>query len=151
MLRLGPDHDDGQRWTTPSIARVEADMLRAANRPDERAWFREEAVEAALQEATHLAVEQQNAVRLAANPNGISIVEAGAGTGKTTAAQAIRDSAGRSGLTVIGLAPSWVAANELGRSIGVPAQAIAKWRHDRARGVAPALTSGRCCWWTRRA
>ena len=139
LLRLGPNQQDGRRWTTTSIATVEAAMLRAANRPAERSWFTEAAVKAALEEAPQLSVEQRDAVRLAAGPNGISIIEAGAGTGKTTAAQAIRDAAAHSGLTVIGLAPSWAAANELGQSIGVPAQAIAKWRYDRERGTAPAL------------
>src|SRR5204863_80424 len=39
------------------------------------------------------------------------------------------------GMRVIGLAPSWVAADELGRSTGIPTQAIARWRHDRARAT----------------
>lgn len=139
LLRLGDEARDGQIWTTPSIATVEAAMLRAANRPIERQWFKPDAVEFALRAAAHLAEEQQKAVRLAASQDGISIIEAGAGTGKTTAAKAIRDAADRSGLKVVGLSPSWVAANELGRSIGVGAQAIAKWRTDREHGLAPAL------------
>ncbi|MDX7951245.1 MobF family relaxase [Lichenihabitans sp. Uapishka_5] len=139
LLRLGDEAQDGQAWTTPTIANIEAAMLRAANRPAERQWFKPDAVEFALRAAAHLAEEQQKAVRLAASQDGISIIEAGAGTGKTTAAKAIRDAADRSGLRVVGLSPSWVAANELSRSIGVEAQAIAKWRTDREHGSAPAL------------
>lgn len=142
LLRLGERTPDAQIWTTPAIAKAEAAMLQAANRPAERTWFSHEAVEAALKAAPHLAPEQQEVVRAVASQDGISIIEAGAGTGKTTAAKAIRDAADRSGLRVVGLSPSWVAANELGQSIGVPAQAIAKWRSGREHGSAPALDPG---------
>ncbi|PZP66059.1 ATP-dependent DNA helicase [Methylorubrum populi] len=67
-------------------------------------------------------------------PAAVSVLEAGAGTGKTTTARALGEIAVRSGLRVIGLAPSWVAADELSTSIGIPAQAIARWRHDQTRG-----------------
>ncbi len=38
---------------------------------------------------------------------------------------------------MIGLAPSWVAADELGRSTGIPAQAIARWRQDQTQAAGP--------------
>ena len=142
LLRLGPERDDARRWTTPSIAAVEAAMLRAANRPAERQWITEPGLDAALGRAPHLADEQRDAVRRAASPDGISVIEAGAGTGKTTAARAIADAARASGLKVVGLAPSWVAADELGKSVGIDAQAIAKWRADDRRGRAAALDAG---------
>lgn len=72
-------------------------------------------------------------MRAVAGPDGVSILEAGAGTGKTTTARALVETALISRLRVIGLAPSWVAADELARSTGIPAQAIARWRHDQAR------------------
>ena len=139
LLRLGPERGDGRRWTTPSIAAVEAAMLRAANRPAERQWIREPGLNAALGRATHLSEEQREAVRRAASPDGISVIEAGAGTGKTTAARAIADAARASGLKVVGLAPSWVAADELRKSVGIDAQAIAKWRFDDRQGRATVL------------
>lgn len=139
LHRLGADPEGAQRWTTPAIAKVEAAMLRAANRPSERSWFNQQAVEDALAVAPHLSAEQREAVWLAASTDGISIIEAGAGTGKTTAANAVREAAHRSGLDVIGLAPSWVAANELSQSMGIPAQAVAKWRSDREHGTAAVL------------
>ncbi|RYC30279.1 conjugal transfer protein [Lichenibacterium minor] len=139
LLRLGPERDDGRRWTTPSIARVEAAMLRSVNRPAERSWITEPAVALALERARHLSDEQRDAVRRAASLDGVSIIEAGAGTGKTTAARAIADAAQASGLKVVGLAPSWVAADELAKSVGIEAQAIAKWRHDREHGRAAPL------------
>ena len=141
LLRLGPERDDGRRWSTPSVAAVEAAMLRAANRPAERQWITEPGLDAALARAPHLAEEQRDAVRRAASPHGISVIEAGAGTGKTTAARAIADAARASGLKVVGLAPSWVAADELAKSVGIDAQAIAKWRADDRRGRAAALNA----------
>lgn len=124
-------------WTSPGIATCEAAMLRAADRPLERTWITPEAVEDALEHAPHLSAEQGEAVRHAAGPDGVSLLQAGAGTGKTTTAAALVAAARGSGLRVIGLAPSWVAADELGRSTGIPAQAIARWRHDRTLTAGP--------------
>ena len=126
-------------WTTPAVAACEAAMLRAADRPQERDWFTTDALAGALERAAHLTLEQREAVRLAARSDGVSIIEAGAGTGKTTLARALVDAAQQSGLRVIGLAPSWVAADELARSTGIGAAAIARWRHDYANGVAHVL------------
>ena len=122
-------------WTSPGIAACEAAMLRAADRPLERTWIAPEAVAAALARDTRLSAEQAEAVRHAAGPDGVSLLEAGAGTGKTTTAAVLVAAAHDSRMRVIGLAPSWVAAEELGRSTGIPAQAIARWRHDRARAT----------------
>jgi conjugative relaxase-like TrwC/TraI family protein len=129
LLRLSADC-----WTTPAIAACEAAMLRAADRPQEREWFSADAVASALGNATYLTAEQNETVRQAARSDGVSIVEAGAGTGKTTLARVLVDAARQSGLRVIGLAPSWVAADELSASTGVKAIAIARWRHDHAQG-----------------
>lgn len=112
-------------------------MLRAAERPHERLWIAPAAVEAALAAASHLSPEQGEAVRHAAGSDGVSLCEAGAGTGKTTIAKALVDCAIRSHLKVIGLAPSWVAADELAASTGIPAQAIARWRHAQAQAANP--------------
>lgn len=138
LLRLD-DEARPQRWTTPAIAACEAAMLRAAERPDERDWLAEAAVDAALTAAPHLSGEQRDAVRSVATRDGVVLIEAGAGTGKTTTAQALVDAAHRSGLKVVGLSPSWVAADELAASTGIAAQAIARWRHDRAHGGGPPL------------
>jgi len=124
-------------WTSPGIAVCEAAMLRAADRLLERTWITPEAVEGALARAPHLSPEQGDAVRHAAGRDGVSLLQAGAGTGKTTTAAALVAAARGSGLRVIGLAPSWVAADELGRSTGIPAQAIARWRQDRTQAADP--------------
>lgn len=112
-------------------------MLRAADRPQERAWIAPAAVEAALARAAHLSSEQGEAVRHAAGSDGVAILEAGAGTGKTTTAKALVEAALASNLRVIGLAPSWVAADELSAATGIPVQALARWRHEQSRQPEP--------------
>ena len=129
-------------WTSPGIAACEAAMLRAADRPLERVWIAPEAVAAALAQADYLSPEQGEAVSHAANADGVSLLQAGAGTGKTTMAAALVAAAHGAKLRVIGLAPSWVAADELARSTGIPAQAIARWRHDQVRATAPDASPG---------
>src|SRR6202040_2322707 len=70
------------------------------------------------------------------SPDPTTILEAGAGTGKTTLIAGLVDAARRSsgGLKILGLAPSWVAAGELFRSTGIEAIAIARFRHELASG-----------------
>ncbi|MBK3404229.1 relaxase domain-containing protein [Methylorubrum populi] len=127
-------------WTSPGIAACEAALLRTAERPGERIWITPEAVAAALAAAPHLSAEQAEAVRQVAGSDGVSILEAGAGTGKTTTAQALVLAATRSKLRVIGLAPSWVAADELAHSAQISVQAIARWRYAFAREQAETRT-----------
>ena len=138
LLRL-PGTDASPRWTTPALASVEAALLRAADRPDVPSRIDAEVLATALAAAPELSAEQRAAVEHAAAPGGVAVIEAGAGTGKTTIARVLVDAARRSGLKVRGLAPSWVAADELRASTAIPAQAIARWRHDLARGQSPAL------------
>ncbi|APX85912.1 conjugal transfer protein [Methylorubrum extorquens] len=139
LVRLSPS--DGQTcWTTPGIAAAEAALLRAADRPHAGSRFRPEALTAAIEAAPELSAEQREAVLHVAGSaaTGVNVLEAGAGTGKTTTARVVVEAARASGLTVIGLAPSWVAAKELAASTGIETFAIAKWRHDLQHGrIAP--------------
>ncbi|MCE4225958.1 relaxase domain-containing protein [Methylobacterium sp. C25] len=128
-------------WTTPGIAAAEAALLRAADRREAAPRFLPEAVLSAVEAAPQLSTEQREAVFHVTGPSagGVSVLEAGAGTGKTTTAQVIVEAARSSGLTVVGLAPSWTAADELKASTGIESFAIAKWRHDLQHGRLPPL------------
>jgi ATP-dependent exoDNAse (exonuclease V) alpha subunit len=53
--------------------------------------------------------------------------------------QALVEAAQRSGLKILGLTPTWVAADELSKSCGIEACAIAKWRYDIERGIGSAI------------
>jgi conjugative relaxase-like TrwC/TraI family protein len=133
-LQRLPGTETVPRWTTPTLASVEAALLRAADRPEVPSRIEAQALAAAFAAAPELSAEQRAAVEYAAAPGGVAVIEAGAGTGKTTIARVLVDAAMRCGLKVQGLAPSWVAADELGASTAIPVQAIARWRHDLARG-----------------
>ena len=125
----------GQHWTTAAIAAEEAKLLRLVQERQRGSWFRPDAIEAALQAAPYLSDEQRGAIRHATSCEPTCILEAGAGTGKTTLMLGVVDAARKSGLrSIIGLAPSWVAADELARSAGIEAMAIARFRHEIATG-----------------
>jgi len=134
LLRLSADC-----WTTPAIAACEAAMLRAAHRPQEREWFEQDVLAATIGQAEHLSSEQREAVLQAARTDGVTVIEAGAGTGKTTLARVIVDAARASGLKVIGLAPSWIAADELSKSTRIESAAISRWRYDYERAASAQL------------
>jgi hypothetical protein len=128
-------------WTSPIIAEKEASLLRSADRHHEREWLDPDHVTNAIVQAEHLSEEQAAAIRLACGRDGVTICEAAAGTGKTTLARVIVKAAHHSGLEILGLAPTWVAADELSRSTKISSQSIAKWRFDNRRGDTKALTS----------
>jgi conjugative relaxase-like TrwC/TraI family protein len=127
-------HEVAQHWTTVAIAAEEAKMLRLVKERRAGSWFKSEAIETALKEASNLSEEQRQAIRDATSTEPTCVLEAGAGTGKTTLAKLVVDSARKSGLSIVGLAPSWGAADELARSAGIEAFAIARFRHELAVG-----------------
>jgi conjugative relaxase-like TrwC/TraI family protein len=134
-LVLLDQHKVGQHWTTAAIAVEEARLLRLVQERRRGSWSRPEAIEAALEAAPYLSDEQRRAIRHATSSEPTCILESGAGTGKTTLIRVVVDAARKSGLrTIIGLAPSWVAADELARSAGIEAMAIARFRHEIATG-----------------
>lgn len=137
LVRLDQNEQEGsQHWTTPAILSDEVKLLRLIQERTSGSWFKPEAVEAALGAAPHLTDEQRLAVRYATSPDPTCLLESGAGTGKTTLIRCVVDAAKRSGAgpEIIGLAPSWIAADELARSTGIEAIAIARFRHELATG-----------------
>ena len=135
LVRLD-DREAAQHWTTTAIAADEAKLLRLAKERVPGILFRPEAVELALQAAPFLSDEQRQAIRHATSSDPTTVLEAGAGTGKTTLIAGLADAAKLSGkgMKILGLAPSWVAADELCRSAGIEALAIARFRHELASG-----------------
>lgn len=96
LVRLD-DGDATQHWTTTSIAAEEANLLCLAKERVSGSLIRPEAVEVALQAAPFLSDEQRQAIRHATSPDPTSVLEAGAGTGKTTLIAGLVDAARRSG------------------------------------------------------
>ena len=65
-------------------------------------------------------------VAMTTSGNGVDVLTAPAGAGKTTALAAARDAWERAGFRVIGAAHTGVAADELANSAGIPATTIAR-------------------------
>src|SRR5690606_15107211 len=93
----------------------------------ERAVCDDEAVRAALRGAPTLADEQVRAVvQMTQSGNGVDVLTAPAGAGKTFAFAAAREAWERAGFHVIGVAHSGVAADELATAGGIPSTTIAR-------------------------
>jgi len=126
----GPDGEEvvsvyslagARQYTSPEVVEAERRIVEAAKRTGGRT-ISEVRVGIAIAEAAannlQLNAAQQSLVReMATSGRKVQLALAPAGTGKTTAMQVLTSAWQDSGGTVIGLAPSAVAAQELGASI----------------------------------
>lgn len=123
------------KWSTPAIVAEEAALVRTISARRAGAWFKAHAVDAILEQSQHLSEQQREALQLACSNAPTTLFEAGAGVGKTLLVSSIIAAAGRSGVEcVLGLAPSWVAADELRNSTGIETMTIAKFRQEITDG-----------------
>ena len=116
------------RYSTPGMLETEQRLVDAADerRTTSAGLADPGAVDAALGARTYLADEQGAMVRaLTGSGDGVQVVLAKAGAGKTTALDAAREAWERSGVTVQGTALGSMAAKEL-RDSGVQAHTIAR-------------------------
>jgi len=124
--------DVEDRYSTPGMLAVEQQLVdAAAQRVGEGAAIaRAEVVEAAIAARGYLADEQRDMVRaLTTSGDGVQVVLAKAGAGKTTALDAAREAWQRSGITVQGTALGSYATKEL-RDSGVQSSTIARLMLD---------------------
>ncbi len=133
-IRIARDLDSEQsRYSTPELLRTERDLVDGAleRRSGDVARLNAETVERAIDRAPRLSEEQRDAVRtLTSSGDGIQVVRAAAGTGKTTMLTVARDAWEREGHRVYGCALSARAALELETSAGIDASTIARLRRD---------------------
>ena len=115
--------------TAETLARERRMLLDAMERLGKGSLIRPAAVEAAIKanaaeaavtKKPALSAEQAKAVRHVARGDGVVVVEGVAGSGKSTALGAISEAARQSGARVIGLAPSWVAADVVRADAALP-------------------------------
>jgi len=128
-----------QRYTTRDLLSLERDLLDGAlDRRREGAGLAEEkAVNAAAAARPSLSDEQRDlVVALTGSGDGVEVVRAAAGTGKTFALDAAREAWQASGVPVLGCALSARAACELRDQAGLDATTIARLRQGFSRGVA---------------
>ena len=144
VVRLPADPGE-QRYTTRELLRLERDLLDGARDQvtiTDVALAASPAVEAALDARSTVTAEQRELVlALTRGGQGVAIVRAPAGTGKTFALDAARDAWQRSDVAVLGCALSARAACELRDQAGMDATTIARLMHALDRGAVLAANS----------
>ena len=125
------DHPDMWRYTSTSVIERETRLLDAAERTVTAPVIPavvDQILDAAAQRGRPLGEDQAHMVSaLATRPHAIVTAVGPAGAGKTTAMRALAEAVQAQGGTVVGLAPSAVAARELGQAIGVDASTAHRW------------------------
>lgn len=125
------DRPDTWRYTSPAIIDREASLLDLTERtltpaatPDTLATI----LEAARADGVKLGADKQVMIDVLALSDRALVTAVGpAGTGKTTAMRYVARAARADGHTVVGLAPSAVAAKELGDSLSIEASTAQRW------------------------
>jgi conjugative relaxase-like TrwC/TraI family protein len=133
--------DVEERFTTPGMLATERELVDHSRRRvgEGAAVARAQVIEAAIAARPYLAEEQRAMVRaLTCSGDGVQVVLAKAGAGKTTALDAAREAWERSGVVVQGTALGSYATKEL-RDSGVASTTIARLlidieQHGLARG-----------------
>jgi conjugative relaxase-like TrwC/TraI family protein len=129
------------RYTTRELLQIERELLDGAERRRGTAVGRAQLhhIDEALAARPSLSDEQRELVdALAWGTDGVQVVRAPAGTGKTFALDAAREAWQRSGVAVLGCALSARAACELRDQAAIDATTIARLTHalDRGAGLA---------------
>jgi Ti-type conjugative transfer relaxase TraA len=133
------ERDSAQWYSTSEMLEVERRLIEsaAARRSEGVAVVAREHVDQALAERGTIADEQAAMVRsLVGSGDGVEVVRAAAGTGKTFALDAARAAWEADGVRVYGCALSARAAAELHDQTGIDATTIAQLRIDLDRGHA---------------
>ena len=121
----------GRRFSTFDLLNTERHALDLALRllDGDAAVCHDEDLLAALRGAPTLSEEQRSAViRMTTSGNGVDILTAPAGAGKTFALAAAREAWERSGYRVSGAAHTGVAADEITNAAAIPSTTIARLR-----------------------
>jgi len=131
-----------QAYTSRAILAAEDELLAVGLRRDGRqvAWSVVETV-LGVQGADGPSLDRSQAAMvrtLATSGCRVQVALAPAGAGKTAALRVLARAWEASAGTVLGLAPTAVAADELGRATGVPSDTLAKYLHQTTTRAGPA-------------
>jgi len=135
-----PSPTSGPRYSTPSMLQTEQELVHSAKRRLRTGVAVADVAQvgATLTERPELSGEQQQAVRaLTTSGDGIQVLRAAAGTGKTYALEAARAVWEASEQSVVGCALSARAARELQEQTAIPSITIANLLGDLSQGWAP--------------
>jgi len=129
------ERPDTWTYTSTTMVDLEADLLEATERTAPAPATRtsvERVAESLASAGRALGEDQRRMVEhLALGDKAVMSAVGPAGAGKTTAMKALSDAARADGRTVVGVAPSAVAARALADSIDVPAMTAHRWLRRR--------------------
>ncbi len=139
VVALGPGSDitHSTCYSTKDLLQLEEQLVTSVidRRGDQAGLATEEAVQAAIAARSTLGDEQAvMIVRLCRDGDGVAVVAAAAGTGKTFALAAAHDAWRASGFEVIGAAVAAKAAKGLEVAAGIPSYTLTKLNKDLAEG-----------------
>ena len=136
IVKVGADAVKGECFSTVELLALERRLAdQVTTRMNGHRWLEvlPSVTWSVLQERPSLSDEQRNLIsdvcRLA---DGVSVIVAGPGTGKTFCLDAIRDAYQRSGFTITGCALSASAAHQLEQGSGIASTTIARLQLDLA-------------------
>lgn len=121
LIELEPNKRGERIFSTQeTLDRERRMLLDAIERQGEDSLIRNDAVERAIAARPTLTPEQVRAIRHTARGDGVVLVEGVAGSGKSFALAAVVEAAKASGARVVGLAPSWTAADIIRQEAALP-------------------------------
>jgi Ti-type conjugative transfer relaxase TraA len=132
----------GVRYSTVELVKIEREILDLAKARTGEARYRLDrtTVEKAIADFEQrrvfkLSAEQRRAVEhLTAESGGVKVLVGDAGTGKSTALEAVKNAYESEGFKVLGCAPSGKAAAELQAGTGIDSRTVHRLINDVARG-----------------
>ncbi|MCC0051883.1 MAG: Ti-type conjugative transfer relaxase TraA, partial [Rhodobiaceae bacterium] len=127
------------RLTTRAMIRLEAEMVRRANRLSGKSGFAvaESVLDTVFARHAQLSDEQRTAIKHVAGDERIACVVGRAGAGKTTMMKAARQAWELAGYTVVGGALAGKAAEGLEKEAGIPSRTLASWELSWKQGRRP--------------
>lgn len=126
VIRLG-GFDGMDYYSTVSMQTIEQSLNELSEKlaNDGKHAIDPALVEKAISDQSMLSEKQADAVRYAALPGSIKVVEGAAGSGKSTTALPIANAFKSAGYTLRGLASSWSAASVIGNDAQIDSRAVA--------------------------
>jgi ATP-dependent exoDNAse (exonuclease V) alpha subunit len=122
-------HDTGRQFTTPETIAMERSAIANLRSGQDTLTPMMPAADASAHAATRIQLNsgQRTAIEeVLTSPDRVHGIQGLAGTGKTTALEAIREGAERSGYAVEGFAPTSKATNQL-REAGIPSETLQRF------------------------
>lgn len=119
---------DGPVYTTPEMLAAEKALVALVQRnATANVVGPSREIQDRLLSGTALNAEQHAVVRAATSGKRLTLVQGGAGTGKSTTLKAIAQAWQMAGYEVVGTAVAWQAASTLGADVDIKARAIDSW------------------------